>query len=650
MRSFAAILAFALVVPGVAVAQSGGNGGFGVEHFEPGASQHADLLNLKRPDVLGHLVPAAGLFFHYVDDPVQVVSPNSSDVESKLVRDRFTTQVGLAMGFFDVLELDVALPLVPYQSGADLAAIGESGTVDGFSLSDTRVAVKAAVLKPEKANGFGVSISSVVFMPTGDGQTLNSDGTFRGEPRVALGWQSKSGLELLGNIGFQVRPTVGTMNYAGGHAVRWGVGGAVPVVGEVDVIASVFGSQTVVQSETSGNGGGDNSEADPAEALGGLRFDLPAGFRIQAGGGAGFTDGVGAPDFRVFLSAHWANLKRDSDGDGLLNRNDDCPNNPEDEDGFDDEDGCPDTDNDDDGLVDDEDDCPDKPEDADDYEDTDGCPDTDNDGDGLRDTDDDCPLEAEDSDGFEDEDGCPDPDNDQDGISDEEDKCPNVPGIEGKEGCPEDDADGDGIKDRPDQCPGDPEDKDGHNDEDGCPDADNDGDGILDVNDDCPDEPEVVNGKKDGDGCPDESDSKAKVVRRKIEISEKVHFATNKAEIKEESFDLLRDVADVLRKYSQITKIQIEGHTDSHGSGSYNQKLSHRRAASVKQFLVEQGISASRLETRGFGETDPIADNDTQEGRAKNRRVEFVITEVRGEEVKGRGAVIKLPTDDGGDE
>jgi OOP family OmpA-OmpF porin len=138
-------------------------------------------------------------------------------------------------------------------------------------------------------------------------------------------------------------------------------------------------------------------------------------------------------------------------------------------------------DRDGDGIPDNLDKCPDQPEDFDGFQDEDGCPDLDNDGDGIPDALDKCPNEPEDKDGFQDEDGCPDPDNDGDGIPDVLDKCPNEP-----------------------------EDKDGFQDEDGCPDPDNDGDGIPDVRDKCPNEPETFNNYQDEDGCPDEVPAEVK--------------------------------------------------------------------------------------------------------------------------------------------
>jgi len=126
----------------------------------------------------------------------------------------------------------------------------------------------------------------------------------------------------------------------------------------------------------------------------------------------------------------------DADGDGILDNVDKCPRDPEDRDGFQDADGCPDLDNDADGIPDKADKCPNDPEDKDGFQDADGCPDPDNDADGIADKDDKCPNEPEDKDGFQDADGCPDPDNDKDGVLDAEDKCPNDPGPPDNAGCP----------------------------------------------------------------------------------------------------------------------------------------------------------------------------------------------------------------------
>jgi outer membrane protein OmpA-like peptidoglycan-associated protein len=243
-------------------------------------------------------------------------------------------------------------------------------------------------------------------------------------------------------------------------------------------------------------------------------------------------------------------------------------------------------DTDGDGIPDTVDKCPTEPEDADGFQDDDGCPDPDNDLDGVPDKSDKCPLEPEDKDGFEDDDGCPDPDNDKDGILDGDDKCPN-------EGGPKENG--------------------------GCPDKDRDGDGVVDRLDKCPDVP----GPPENDGCPKQKF--IVVTKEKIELKQKVHFATNKSTIYPDSFAMLQEVADVLKAHSDM-RVRIEGHTDSRGSLRHNMKLSDERAASVRNFLIGQGVDPTHMESRGFGPTQPIDDNRTAKGRENNRRTEFIIT------------------------
>jgi OmpA-OmpF porin, OOP family len=250
----------------------------------------------------------------------------------------------------------------------------------------------------------------------------------------------------------------------------------------------------------------------------------------------------------------------------------------------------------------------------------------DTDHDGIYDDVDKCPAIPEDKDGFEDEDGCPDPDNDNDGIADASDKCPNVAedkdGFEDEDGCPDPDNDNDGIADGVDSCPSDPEDVDGFQDQDGCPDKDNDADTVADLEDKCPNQA----GPVENGGCPVQQKYKLVVVTdQKIELKQTIHFATNKTRILPVSFPLLNDVALALKDHPTIN-VRIEGHTDSRGNDDYNLQLSQGRASSVRSYLLGRGIAAERMEAIGYGETRPIATDQTRSGRAMNRRVEFFIT------------------------
>ncbi len=250
-----------------------------------------------------------------------------------------------------------------------------------------------------------------------------------------------------------------------------------------------------------------------------------------------------------------------------------------------------------------------------------GSGDGDSDNDGVPDGSDNCPSEKEDPDGFEDKDGCPDNDNDGDGLPDNKDKCPNEAGEEGSNGCPVADPDNDGIVGDADKCPDEPEDVDQVQDEDGCPDADNDGDGVADGADQCPAEPETKNGYQDDDGCPDELPQQIKKFTGTIKG---IKFKTGSDVILRSSFKVLNEASAVLKEYPDL-KLEIQGHTDSQGSDEVNMDLSQRRAESVKAYMVSQGVDEGRLEARGYGETQPIAENKTKSGRAENRRVEFIL-------------------------
>jgi outer membrane protein OmpA-like peptidoglycan-associated protein len=254
-------------------------------------------------------------------------------------------------------------------------------------------------------------------------------------------------------------------------------------------------------------------------------------------------------------------------------------------------------DKDGDGYPDNEDDCPDKAENFQGYQDEDGCPDdADTDGDGLPDSKDPCELLAEDKDGYLDDDGCPDDDNDLDGVPD--------------------DRDGDGGS-----CKNDPEDPDGYEDEDGCPDPDNDDDKVVDLDDDCP----IVPGPADNKGCP-KKPTLVVVTAKEIKITQQIHFAFSKSEIRSISFPVLDAVVEALVQNPKI-KIEVQGHTDNVGNKQFNKRLSQDRANSVRTYLIKKGIAADRLVAVGYGMDKPAVPNDSDRNRALNRRVQFVRTE-----------------------
>lgn len=208
-------------------------------------------------------------------------------------------------------------------------------------------------------------------------------------------------------------------------------------------------------------------------------------------------------------------------------------------------------------------------------------------------------------------------DTDKDGIVDASDPCP-TEAEDGAQpapadGCPNKDADGDGVLLPDDKCPAEkgvaP---------DGCV-HDKDGDGILDAVDKCPDQPETKNGFEDRDGCPDEL---PKEVARFAGVIKGIQFDFGKATIRKESNKVLDDAIKVLKQYAEL-RIMVSGHTDNVGEPAMNTELSQARANSVKEYMVGKGIDTGRIETRGAGPNEPVADNATDKGRQENRRIEF---------------------------
>jgi OOP family OmpA-OmpF porin len=272
---------------------------------------------------------------------------------------------------------------------------------------------------------------------------------------------------------------------------------------------------------------------------------------------------------------------------------------------------CKNVDTDGDGVPDDRDQCPNTPPGCE--VDENGCA-KDSDGDGVKDCVDKCPNTPPNCKPV-DKNGCA-KDTDGDGVKDCVDKCPNTPPNckpVDKNGCAKD-TDGDGVKDCVDKCPNTPPNCKPV-DKNGCA-ADSDGDGVKDCIDKCPDTPKGV--KVDASGC--------SMVGEELLIIYGITFEFNSSKLDEGSKIKLSRGVESLKK-NQYIKVLIEGHTDSVGDADYNMGLSIRRAQAVRDHFVAEGVVANRMSIKGLGETDPITTNDTKEGRAQNRRVEFVVLE-----------------------
>jgi type IX secretion system PorP/SprF family membrane protein len=311
--------------------------------------------------------------------------------------------------------------------------------------------------------------------------------------------------------------------------------------------------------------------------------------KVKDKDGDGIADQVDlCPEIKGVLSAKGC---PDQDNDSIADAQDQCPTIA----GLKEFNGCPDTDKD--GIEDSKDECPnDKGLLA-----LNGCPDSD--GDGVADKDDNCPNVA----GLSAYKGCPDTDGD--GIIDSEDSCPTVKGILEMKGCPESDADLDGIVDKLDECPN----EKGSVVLNGCPDADSDG--IADKNDACP----QVAGTIENKGCPFKKNRNIDDLMLKKLVCE-----TGKNDITAASKLVLQEIAQVLKEEPTWT-IEFAGHTDNVGDAAMNLQLSKKRAETVRNLLISYGIEASRIKANYFGETKPIANNNTPEGRTKNRRIDFKI-------------------------
>ncbi|WNG44405.1 OmpA family protein [Archangium minus] len=542
-----------------------------VQRYKPGPGA-TDILGVHGARVDKHLGWHLGASLHYASNPLGVLDPRQDDFVYDIVANQVTVDLMGSISLWNRFELGVALPLT-YQAsenGAAVTPVFQNG-VSGGGVGDLRLVPKAHLLTAGK---FDLGLVVPVLLPSAGGQGFRGGAGVSARPQLVGEWGNGNGLRVVANLGANLQPEQQVRNLHTGAELMYAVGAQVPLAEKLALRANLAGAVGLNEPDMEGR---------PLELLAALQYRINPGLAAHVGGGPGITRGYGTPGFRIFAGLDWTQPGEraptapiDTDGDGI--------------------------------------------------------------GAGTADIQDKCPNEAEDPDGFQDEDGCPDPDNDADGIVDTQDKCPLQPetvnGFEDADGCPDKepvDTDKDGLMDPQDKCPTQPEDNDGFQDEDGCPDPDNDKDGVPDWEDQCPMQPEVINGVKDEDGCPDEGKSKVRLESKRIVILDKVYFATAKDVILPRSFDLLKQVASVLRANPQIELLRVEGHTDDQGNAVSNLKLSQRRAANVRAFLIREGIAAERLESVGYGQEKPVDTNKTAAGRENNRRVEFNILRMAGE-------------------
>ncbi len=545
-----------------------------VQRYKPGPGA-TDILGVHGARVDGHLGWHLAASLNYASNPLGFLDPRQDDFVYSIVANQVTVDLMGSLSLWNRFELGVAVPLT-YQSSESGAAVMPAfqNGVSGAGLGDLRLVPKAHLLN---AGGFDLGVAVPVLLPSAGGTGFRGGVGVSARPQLVGEWGNGNGLRLVANLGANLQPEQQVRNLRTGTELMYAVGAQVPLTEKLAVRANLAGAFGLKDQDMEGR---------PLELLAAVQYRFSPGLAAHVGGGPGLSRGYGTPGFRLFAGLDWTQPGERAPAQGAT------PPAPADTDA--------------DGVADEQDQCAQGPEDMDGFQDEDGCADPDNDGDSIPDTADKCPTQPESVNGFQDEDGCPD----QEPV----------------------DSDKDGLMDGQDKCPAQPEDKDGFQDEDGCQDPDNDKDGVPDWEDQCPAQPEVINGVKDDDGCPDEGKSKVRLESKRIVILDKVYFATAKDVILPKSFDLLKQVASVLRANPQIELLRVEGHTDNQGKPAKNQNLSERRAARVRAFLIKEGVAAERLESVGYGQTKPVDTNKTAAGRENNRRVEFNILKIAGED------------------
>jgi len=610
------------------------NNGIDTHLFRP-AMDSKGFFYTNGSDILGHLDISFGLIIDYGNNLLRT-DKNIGTVPDKmgmqvpattgaLVNHSFQGTGQINIGLFNqvVAGLDIPVNLMA-GDGQPGVHNWRTNALDSQNMGFLGLHAKWRITRAEKIIGLALGLQG--------GFTLTDSPRFAGadpggfiwpmaivEKRLGATQRLKLGL----NVGFRFHPagttvfdqirTSWTQNAAGmapqigtisdGSRFTYGLGVSFRVAPPLDLVLDNYGAINT--------GKGDFSLAFSHEITAGLKLFIERNSYLMLGGGTRLSTGFEAADGRAFVGFVYEPSIGDRDGDGYKDDVDQCPDDPEDFDGFKDEDGCPDPDNDQDGILDVDDRCVNEPEDRDGDHDEDGCPegsDGDRDGDGILDSKDKCPDDPEDRDGFQDSDGCPDPDNDQDGIPDKKDQCPN-----------------------------DPEDKDNFEDEDGCPDYDNDKDGIPDKQDRCPgtdaeiksgkDTKETYNGFEDEDGCPDKGN--VIIQDNNLIILEKIKFRTNSAEILPESNKILDAVATTVIHHPEFTLMEVAGHADERAPNDYNLRLTQDRVNSVMAALIPRGVDRSRLRAKGYGEYCPEDPGHNETAWEKNRRVEFKIVKTK---------------------
>ena len=576
-----------------------------VQLFDLAIGPHA-FLTVDGAEVLVPKAFHVGMMLQYLAEPLTIydIDPATKEylgVRSRVVESLFEGQIYGAYGLKDKLQIGVALPVTLSMTGEGLDMETGRAAAGGLSvtgLGDARVEVAYQFYR--KGN-LAITANPALTLPTST--SLGSqDNAWLGDdlpgflPRAAAEWQDPNGkLSAAANLGFLARWPREVYSSRLSSQLLYGAAVRYRFTDKLGGVGELFGRK------------GLRGEVDelPMELGGAASVVISPTLTLLVGGGAGLIKGLGTPSYRLFGVVTWSRDYSDSDGDGIANANDRCPQLKEDVDGWEDSDGCPEADNDNDFIEDAADACPNQAEDKDGFDDEDGCPEPDNDKDGFLDGKDRCPTQAEDKKPPHPEDGCPasSRDSDGDGIQDDRDKCPSeeedVDGFEDEDGCPEPDNDQDGVKDEDDRCPVEAEDKDNFEDSDGCPEDDNDKDGFLDSADKCPNEAEVINGLTDDDGCPDQGGKMlARFDGRRIVFTSEPKFGRGNT-IGKTAKPHLEQAALHMRAHREVKTWRLVVATKKQRRAKDPRRYATERAVKIKAFLVERGISAESIEPMG---------------------------------------------------
>lgn len=554
-----------LVTPALALAQSET---FALNRYNP-SERGSDWFANESLDLRGHVRPAIGIVGDWSYKPLVLYDTSGDEIEA-IVRHQVFAHLGGALVLWDRLRLGVNLPLLVYNKGATATVAGATfSSEDATTLGDLRLGADVRLLGAYE-EAFTLAVGAQLFLPTGNEAAYASDGAVRVQPRL-MGAGDIGSFAYAAQVGFNYRAHDGELDGVPfGSEFNFSAAAGLRLLDKKLLIGPELIGSTVVSD-------GDAvfaRRSTPLELLFGGKYRATDSVRVGAGIGPGLSRGFGSPAVRVLASLEWM---PDVEKPG--------PAKPSDRDG--------------DGIVDTDDACPDEPGRPHEEPQKNGCPPTDRDGDTIFDDEDACPSEPGEANEDPEKHGCPPPpsDRDGDGIVDDKDACPDEPGEANedpqKNGCP--------------------------------PPGDRDGDTITDDVDGCPDEPGQASADPKKHGCP-----KAKIEKTEIVIFDRVEFELDSANLLPESDAVLGEVLKILQTHAEFTKVSVEGHTDSRGTDGYNQQLSQRRAATVVDWLASRGIDKKRLASKGFGESRPVDTNDTEAGRQNNRRVEFHIREIDG--------------------